>query len=96
MRRQHHTIDLLTPWAKFHGIIFNGITVVDPVNEESPRGAGIVAVVDHGDNEADAVNLLTVPKILVLSMDLVHDHAKVDRHLRELLEAVADLAKVGI
>ena len=51
--------------------------------------------VEESGNVYQPKILLTVPKDLVLSQSLVEEHAKSDRHLREILEAVGDFGKVG-
>ena len=65
---------------------FNGISV----RAIPSRGTGLAVTA----SVAEKAPLMLVPKDLILSMEQVWIHAKADRHLREVLEAMGDYARV--
>jgi hypothetical protein len=89
MRRSRLSVRALRAWAELNGIKLNGVTVEDL---ENGQGAGLVASRDI--QEEDTV-FVSVPKELVLSKDLVWEYARSDPHLRQVLEAMDDYAKVA-
>jgi hypothetical protein len=46
------------------------------------------------DDETEAPILLGIPSDLILSLETVHNYAKSDRYLREVLEAVGHFGRV--
>ena len=55
------------------------------------KGSGVVATTDHSSESAI---LMRIPPELVLSLANVWIYAKSDQHLREVLEATGDYARV--
>ena len=58
------------------------------------KGGALLAKedLDTDDNESRA--LLSVPRDLILSLERVQQHAKVDKDLREVLETLGDFGRV--
>ena len=75
-------------WAQLNSVELNGIEIS---KLPGSKGFGILAKQDV--TEENAI-LMTVPKDLILSLNNVWLYAKSDYHLREVLEAVGDFAKV--
>jgi hypothetical protein len=94
MKRASLPVDFLSTWAKFNGVLYNNVAVWTVTTGTENRGAGVVALESRYCAEGEAVNLMVVPKGLVLSLGLVEDHAKSDKHLREVLEAVGEFGRV--
>jgi hypothetical protein len=95
MRRDYLPIEALTPWAKLNGISLEGIAFRKLQGADgTDKGSAIVATVEKNDGEDEADTLLTVPSDLALTSEFVHNHAKIDRHLREVLDAVGDFGRV--
>ena len=86
MHRQTLSQDALPAWAQAHHVEFNGISV-DAIPS---KGTGLVVTA----SVAEKAPLMLVPKDLILSLEQVWIHAKADRHLREVLEAMGDYARV--
>ena len=92
MKRDSLPIESLPAWVRFNGIKANGVAFQNLV---SPRGTGIVASQDQmSDYETAPPILLEIPSDLILSLETVHNYAKSDRYLREVLEAVGDFGRV--
>lgn len=89
MRRQFAATDRLETWANFNGIVLSNIRV----KSTEDKGTGLYARTD--DHPREDATLITVPKDLVLSLSLVEEYAKADRHLREVLDAVGEFGWVG-
>jgi len=82
-------IESLEQWASFNGVQYNGISVgVIPGQEE--RGSAIRLASSIAEDKP----LMLVPKDLIISEENVYLHAKSDKHLREVLEAVGDFGQV--
>ena len=82
----------LGSWMKLNNVEFNGINIVYLGDE--PVGRGFAAVAQR-DISADEVGpLMCVPRDLILSAEAVEGLAKIDTHLRELLDSVGELAAV--
>lgn len=88
MRRESMPVGNLSAWAKLNGVDFNGVEVAP---SPSSRGAGLVLTAQR--NDKDSI-LVTVPKDLVLSLENVWIFAKSDKHLKDVLEAVGEYARV--
>lgn len=88
MHRETLPPDSSLPWAKLSNIELNGVKVSQLPDS---RGSGVVAT--HELSEDNAL-LMTIPQELLLSLQSVWIYAKADRHLREVLEAVGDFARV--
>lgn len=94
--RSRLPVEALPTWARLNGIKFNDIGF-----EKLENGSGIVAKADKGyDAQGEGaentgpVILMSVPPDMILSLDLVHDYAKSDPYLREVLEAMGDFGRV--
>ena len=86
MHRQTLSLDALSAWAQVNHVEFNGISV----RAIPCRGTGLAVTA----SVAEKAPLMLVPKDLILSMERVWIQAKADRHLREVLEAMGDYARV--
>lgn len=85
-------IEKLPSWAKFQGARFNGIKFGLIPGFES-RGTGIIA---EREVTSDAeVPLMVIPKDLIVSKENIYIIAKSDPHLREVLQALGELGRVG-
>jgi hypothetical protein len=82
----------LRPWAQLNGITLDGINL-GSVPGSPERGSGVVAArALEGGEEG---SLIVITRDLVLSLERVEVEAKSDKHLREVLEATGDYARVG-
>ena len=88
MRRQILGVETLSTWARLNHVVFEGIAVTDIPS----RGYGLIVTAEK--DEESAV-LVTVHKDLILSLENVWVLAKADQHLREVLHAVGDYARVS-
>ncbi|RHZ54447.1 SET domain-containing protein [Aspergillus thermomutatus] len=96
MRRDYLPIEALPPWTKLNGISLEGIAFRKLHGEDgTDKGSAIVATAEKNGEEAEADTLLTVPSELVLTFEFVHNHAKIDRYLREVLDAVGDFGRTA-
>lgn len=98
MRRDYLPIETLPSWAKLNSVSADGVAFRKLYADDgTDKGSAIVATEQKGNgldtDEAEAT-LLKVPSELVLSLELVHQHAKTDHYLREVLEAVGDFGRV--
>jgi hypothetical protein len=95
MRRHRLPIEHLQAWATLNDVKFNGTCVERITNPDGQHeGAGLFAARDFETSHDFGNFLLSVPHELVLSVDLVHDYAKSDGHLRDVLEAVGEFGRV--
>lgn len=110
MKRQYLPIEALPAWARLNGITFHGVAFEKLVASSSnsdpdaaeDKGSAVVATEekyngDPGDDDDEtsrAEILVKVPPDMVLSLRFVEDCAKVDRYLRDVLEAVGDYGRV--
>jgi hypothetical protein len=95
MRRHCLPIEHLRAWATLNDVKFNDTCVERITNPDGQhKGAGLFAARDFEMSLDFETFLLSVPHELVLSMDLVHDYAKSDGHLRDVLEAVGEFGRV--
>ncbi|KAH8698545.1 SET domain protein [Talaromyces proteolyticus] len=90
--RSHLPLEVLPAWASLNGIKLHGIKFAKLDN-----GSGIVATEDQQSSldDEEARILMTVPPDMVLSLAVVHDYAKSDRYLREVLEATGDFGRTA-
>ena len=85
--------EALLPWAMLNDVQF---THVVP-GVAAGRGAGLLASKPlPPDAEAEPQPLLTVPRDLILSLERVLEHAKVDQDFREVLESLGEFGRVGV
>lgn len=79
------------PWALLNEVTFNR-TVPGVV---AGRGGALLAKESlDADKDASPV-LMTVPQDLILSLERVNEHAKVDKDFREVLESLGDFGRVS-
>lgn len=79
------------PWAMLNEIDF---TSTVPGNIAGRGGALLAKEPLDATSEQSSV-LLRVPKDLILSLERVQDHAKVDKDLREILESLGSFGRVS-
>ena len=89
-------IEHFETWAKFNGVNFNNTRVQRIIIPDGQhKGSGIFVSDDlETDHSGEAV-LISVPHDLVLSKDFVHEWAKSDVHLQNVLEAIGEFGRVG-
>lgn len=86
-------ISTLPLWAGLNGIALDGISV-GPLPGLEDRGSTVIAKKSmEGGNENP---LVVVPRDLVLSVENVQTHAKLDKHLRAVLDALGDYGRVRL
>ncbi|KAL2855869.1 hypothetical protein BJY01DRAFT_203924 [Aspergillus pseudoustus] len=99
MKREHIPIESLNPFARLYGVSLRGVTFGRLRAEDGiDKGGAIIATqekrsVDNESPEEDV--LIKVPSDMVLSLEMVQERAKYDRHLGEVLEAVGDFGKTA-
>lgn len=91
MKRNRLPSSAISLWAQMNGIKLEGVAIEH--REDGPSGKGYTVVAKR-DITYTKTPLMIVPKDLVLSVEAVHDEAKYDKDLRELLEAAPELAMV--
>ena len=80
------------PWASFNEVTFDR-TVPGSI----PGRGGALLAKENLDADEDMSNvLLTVPADLILSLERVQEHAKVDKDFREVIESLGDFGRVGL
>ena len=78
-------------WASVNDVSFD-CTIPGAI----PGRGGALLAKENTNTDNDWSNvLLTVPRDLILSLERVQEHAKVDRDFRKLLESLGDSGKVG-
>jgi uncharacterized membrane protein YidH (DUF202 family) len=98
MKREYLPIEALPAWQRLNGIVATGVAFQKLGSDEhgADKGSAIVATEAKSSSENDAIPqiLLQIPADLVLSLETVHNHAKSDRYLRDVLEAIGDFGRV--
>ena len=96
MRRLCLPIEHFEAWANLNGVKFNN-TRVERIRtpDGQHKGAGVFATADFDANPDHEAILLSVPQDLVLTKELVHDYAKSDGHLHEVLEVAGEFGWVS-
>ena len=89
MHRRTIGREAFSTWASFNDVHFEGLTIA----ELPCKNYGLIATAERKGTES---LLMTVPKDLILSLENVWILAKADKHLREVLEAVGDYARVSL
>ena len=89
MRWETLHIDQLATWTRLNHVEFEGVKVSAL---QGNKGSGLVTTVERSTKNP---LLMTVPNDLVLSLENVWVHAKSDKHLRQVLEATEDYARVS-
>ncbi|KFY43202.1 hypothetical protein V495_04096 [Pseudogymnoascus sp. VKM F-4514 (FW-929)] len=88
MRPPALPVSSLRTWAKFNGISFKDISVEK--NKEY-GGYGVISTTtlpDSAGDEGSNLTVLNVPNDLILSAETIAEHAKIDKHFGQVLEAV--------
>lgn len=84
--------EALLPWAMLNDVAFDRTVP----GRADGRGGALLAKEDlNADNEEESRLLITVPRDLILSLERVQEHAKVDKDFREVLESLGDFGRVG-
>ncbi|KAI9803080.1 MAG: hypothetical protein M1833_001150 [Piccolia ochrophora] len=97
MKRDLLPSNAFPAWAHFNDVKYNGVVVKDFGPPPDGKGFAVVAERDIEALKTDILKdpLMFVPKDLILSLESVNDHAKSDKHLRELLDAAGDIARTS-
>jgi len=78
------------PWAKLNDIAFDhalpGVSM--------GKGGALLASNEVNSNGGTPQALMTVPRSLILSLERVMEHAKVDKDFREVLESLGEFGRV--
>ena len=88
MRRARLSFESIPEWAKAHGVKLNGVSIS---KSESGYGWGVVATTVSTEPRHQ---FIVVPPELIINIDLIWRCSGTDPHLREILEANGDFAKV--
>ncbi|KAK1021626.1 hypothetical protein LTR33_018406 [Friedmanniomyces endolithicus] len=77
------------PWAKLNDIAFDhalpGVSM--------GKGGALLASNEVNSNGGTPQALMTVPRSLILSLERVMEHAKVDKDFREVLESLGEFGR---
>ncbi|KAL4879372.1 hypothetical protein BJY04DRAFT_193805 [Aspergillus karnatakaensis] len=99
MKREHLPIEALLPFARLYGVSLHGVTFRKLRAEDgTDKGGAIVATESsQPDSNVPLENdfILKVPSDMILSLEMVHERSKYDRHLRDALEALGDFGKTA-
>jgi hypothetical protein len=94
MRWEALPVELLATWAKFNGVKYGNVEIRKIASDTEDRGAGVFALRDLQATVPEPSILMVIPQDLILSLPLVENYAKSDKHLREVLEAVGEFGRV--
>lgn len=83
--------EALLPWAMLNEVSFD--RTVPGISED--RGGALLAKENLNADDDESRILLTVPRDLILSLERVQEHAKVDKDFREVFESLGDFGRVG-
>ncbi|KKK13472.1 hypothetical protein ARAM_002313, partial [Aspergillus rambellii] len=102
MKRNSFPIEALAPWARLNGVSTHEVAFRKLQAEDgTDKGGAIVATGDilpsESGNEVslEAQVLLKVPSDMILSYEMVENHAKSDRYLRDVLDVLGDFGKTA-
>jgi hypothetical protein len=85
MRRSQLPITALPAWSKLNDASFIDIRVRDL---GGTKGYGLATERVLGSKDTfDVPTLLIIPHDLILSAEAIEEHAKIDQHFKQLLEA---------
>jgi hypothetical protein len=91
MKLTEVSISALPAWAKLNDVFFYDISVHDIEG----KGFGLIADQPLSSEYVfDMPVLLRVPKELILSKEAIEEHARVDKHFRELLAAAGGVVRL--
>ena len=88
MRRTRLGLDSVQQWVEAHGVQLNGVAIS---KSRSGFGWGIAATTKI---KKERHTFITIPPELVINVDRIWGCSITDGHLREILEANGDFAKV--
>ena len=104
MKRQYLPVDALQAWARLNSVTFHGVEIKQPPydGEDIDKGSAVLAIGSPNSQEPildepglEPEILMKVPPDLILSQERVETHAKSDKHLKDVLDAVGDFGKVS-
>lgn len=104
MKRQYLPVDALQAWARLNSVTFHGVEIKQPPydGEDIDKGSAVLAIGSPDSQEPildepglEPEILMKVPPDLILSQERVETHAKSDKHLKDVLDAVGDFGKVS-
>ncbi|KAG5204509.1 SET domain-containing protein 8 [Trichophyton interdigitale] len=102
MKRQYLPVDALQAWARLNSVTFHGVEIKQPPydGEDIDKGSAVLAIGSPDSQEPildepglEPEILMKVPPDLILSQERVETHAKSDKHLKDVLDAVGDFGK---
>ncbi|KAL3493413.1 hypothetical protein BJX62DRAFT_223867 [Aspergillus germanicus] len=95
----HISLENLNPLARLYGVSLRGVTFGKLRAEDgTDKGGAIIATQEKqsvADESPEEDVLIKIPSDMILSLEMVHDRAKYDRHLGEVLDAVGDFGKTA-
>ena len=93
MRYASLPLQNLRTWAHFNDVKLFEASIEPRIVEKdgNEKGGGLQSIAEHGPGTP----LVAVPLDLVLSKERVEQCAKVDHHLKELIEAAPSFSQVG-
>lgn len=85
--------EALLPWASLNDVAFKRVEPGIAVG----RGGALLASQDLPDDSdaEDPEPLMIVPRDLILSLERVLEHAKVDKDFREVVDSMGEFGRVG-
>ncbi|KAL5339880.1 hypothetical protein BJX70DRAFT_362723 [Aspergillus crustosus] len=99
MKRENLPLEALIPFARLYGVSLRGVTFRRlRADDGTDKGGAIVATENRHSEDDESPErdvLLKVPVDMILSLEMVQERSKYDRHLREVLEAVGDVGKTA-
>ncbi|KAJ5789892.1 uncharacterized protein N7518_006903 [Penicillium psychrosexuale] len=99
MKREYIPVESLPAWQRLSGVVVQGIEVQKIGSDQhgADKGSALIATEAQTSSEDDTNPkiLLQIPPELVLSLETVHNHAKTDRYLRDVLEAIGDFGRTA-
>ncbi|KAJ5950438.1 uncharacterized protein N7479_008851 [Penicillium vulpinum] len=99
MKREYLPIESLPAWQRLNGVVVQGIAVhkVGSDQHGADKGSALIATEAQMSSEDDAKPkiLLQIPSELVLSLETIHNHAKIDKYLREVLDSLGDFGRTA-
>jgi len=83
----------LQPWCQLNDLTLHGVRIRSNIVSEDGinKGGGLMSDTTHRSEDV----LLSIPQDLILSTEAVLQCAKVDKHLRQLVETMEDWVQVG-
>ncbi|KAK0938937.1 hypothetical protein LTR29_009548 [Friedmanniomyces endolithicus] len=81
--------EVFLPWAKLNDIAFDHVLP----GVSMGKGGALLASNEVNSNEGTPQALMTVPRPLILSLERVMEHAKVDKDFREVLESLGEFGR---